>query len=180
MKILLNAKYENDLDIKDIIEKYKTNNRKFIIYDYKTAKTAAAASYKDQLILYAYLIGKQYNWTYQQIKDNIDLFIFFPFSDQKKGNDYDNMLSSVKRVNYTADDIEKIINKDISIIRESDSIDWNNVDLNNLGSQNFTCKFCPYLGTIEDKETGFKGCKCTYDAGYRQVRGLKFTLRESK
>lgn len=155
-------------------------NQHIIIYDYKTAKTASAASYKDQLVLYAYLLGKQRGWSFEQIHNNIELFIFFPFSTQKKDNDYDNMLSSVKRINYTADDVEKIIGKDISSIREAHSINWNEVDLDNLGTENFTCRFCQFCGTIPDPETGFKGCKCSYDKGARQVRGLKFHLREEK
>lgn len=180
MRIRINNKNENDSDIVELINTYKVQKRHLIIVDYKTAKTAAASSYKEQLILYAYLIGLKYDWTYQQIKDNIELFIFFPFSEQKKGNDYNNMLSSVKRVNFTADDVEKIINKDISTIRESESVNWDTVNLNTLGTKNFTCKFCPFLGTIPDSETGFMGCKCTYDEGYRQIRGLKFKLREQE
>lgn len=168
------------LDLHLLGPKKPDGSQHIIIYDYKTAKTAAAASYKDQLVLYAYLLGMERGWTYQQIKDNIDLFVFFPFSTQKKGNDYDNMLSSVKRVNYTADDVESIIKKDVSTIRESHSIDWDHVDIANLGTSNFTCKFCPFLGTIPDPETGFKGCKCSYDEGFRQIRGLKFHMRENK
>jgi len=162
--------------------KYKPDGslEHIFIYDYKTAKTAAAASYKDQLVLYAYLIGLTQNWTFQQIKDNIELFVFFPFSTQNKNNDYDNMLSSVKRVNYTAEDVEKIISSDISTIRESESIQWDKVNIDSLGQTNFTCKFCQFLGTVPDESTGFRGCKCSYDAGYRQVRGLKFNLREQK
>lgn len=162
--------------------KYKKDGslEHLVIYDYKTAKTAAAASYKDQLVLYAYLIGMTQGWSYQQIKDNVDLFIFFPFSTQKKENDYDNMLSSVKRVNYTADDVEKIITGNISTIRESESIQWDKVNIDSLGQTNFTCKFCQFLGTVPDDSNGFRGCKCSYDQGYRQVRGLKFNLREQK
>ena len=151
-----------------------------IIYDYKTAKTASASSYKDQLTLYAYLLGKERNWTPEMTAENVDLYVFFPFSTQKKDNDFDNMLSSVKPIKYTADDIRKVIKANISTVREANSINWDTVDISNLGSSNFTCRFCPFLGAIEDPETGFKGCKCSYDEGYRQVRGLKFHLRENK
>lgn len=181
MKIRINKDFWYDKEVLDLNKNLDCKNlSKIIIVDYKTAKTAAAASYKDQLVLYAYLIGMTQGWSYQQIKDNVDLFIFFPFSTQKKENDYDNMLSSVKRVNYTADDVEKIITGDISTIRESESIQWDKVNIDSLGQTNFTCKFCQFLGTIPDESNGFRGCKCSYDQGYRQMRGLKFNLREQK
>ena len=81
---------------------------------------------------------------------------------------------------YTADDVEKIITGNISTIRESESIQWDKVNIDSLGQTNFTCKFCQFLGTVPDDSNGFRGCKCSYDQGYRQVRGLKFNLREQK
>ena len=151
-----------------------------IIFDYKSAKTAAASSYKNQLVLYAYLIGKENNFTNQQIVENIKLYVFFPFSEQKKETEQDNMLASLKRVNYTLEDLERIISENQKTIIESENIDWEYEDKDKLAKPNFTCRFCQYLGTIPDTSIDFNGCKCTYNQGYRQVRGLKFHLREQK
>ena len=85
MKIRINKDFWYDKEVLDLNKNLDCKNlSKIIIVDYKTAKTAAAASYKDQLVLYAYLIGMTQGWSYQQIRDNVDLFIFFPFSTQKK------------------------------------------------------------------------------------------------
>ena len=175
-----NRLYTGNLDLS--LYKYKEDGKtldKCIIFDYKSPKSSSAASYKKQIVLYAYMVGKSQGWNSQQIYENIDCFIFFPFSDQKHDNDFDNMMASVKRVNYTAQDIDDVIKHDIAVVREADSIPWETVNLQELGTYTkFSCSYCPYLGSIEDKTTGFSGCKCTYDMGFRQNRGLKFNLRE--
>ena len=176
-----NHLYTGNLDLS--LYKYKPDGslEHAIIFDYKSPKSSSAASYKKQIVLYAYMVGQTQGWDSQQIYDNIDCFIFFPFSDQKHDNDYDNMLASVKRVNYKPEDVDEVIKHNISIVREADSLPWDTCDIPNLGSYTkFGCDYCPYLGSIEDKTTGFPGCKCSYDRGFRQNRGLKFESRLKK
>lgn len=171
--------YTGNLDLS--LYKYKEDGTldKVLIYDYKSPKSSSASSYKKQIVLYAYMVGQTQGWTSQQIYDNIECYIFFPFSEQKKGNDYDNMLASVKRVNYKPEDVDEVIKHNISVVREADNIPWNTIDIPNLGTYTkFSCSYCPYLGAIEDKSTGFPGCNCSYNMGFRQMRGLKFNLRE--
>lgn len=181
MKIKINPNYLQDDEIINLRNTpgCKSLHSKIQIYDYKSPKSSSASSYKKQIVLYAYMVGQAQGWTSQQIYDNIECYIFFPFSEQKKGNDYDNMLASVKRVNYKPEDVDEVIKHNISVVREADNIPWNNIDIPNLGTYTkFSCSYCPYLGAIEDKSTGFPGCNCSYNMGFRQMRGLKFNLRE--
>ena len=73
-----------------------------------------------------------------------------------------------------AKEMEDLIKSYINIITEIKSIDWNEVEPKLLGKNSFSCKWCQYLGSIPNKETGFSGCKCTYDLGFRQPRNVKF------
>ena len=131
------------------------------------------------MVLYAYLIGLDRQWTLEQIVENIKLYVFFPFSPQEKMiTQEDKMLSSLKQIRYTVEDIKSIINEYyIDTIKKIKSTDWDNTNLDELGNCQFVCKWCPFIGTIPNEE-GFKGCKASYDAGYRQPRGLKFKLDE--
>lgn len=147
-----------------------------IIYDYKSAKTAAASNYKNQLILYAYLIGISKGWSNDQIAEKIKLYVFFPFSTQDKAfSPLDKMLSSIKQIKFSALDVQNVINEYMETIKTINTTDWTNTNFDDLGVVQFSCKWCPFIGTIPNSK-GFKGCKASYDKGFRQVRGLEFNL----
>ena len=155
--VKINTNNESCIDNLNFYIKIEDN----IIKDIKFEGEACAISMASSSIATDNLIGKTIN-------DAINYI-----------NDFDNMMASVKRVNYTVQDIEDVIKHDIAVVREADSVPWETVDLYGLGTYTkFSCSYCPYLGSIEDKNTGFSGCKCTYDMGFRQSRGLKFNLRE--
>lgn len=147
----------------------------FIVYDYKTGRSINASDYKFQQVLYAYLLGLEKGWTIEETANRVKLYIFGPLSEQKKPiTDFDKMLASVKQIKYTAEEMKELIDNYIHIISEIKSIDWKEVDPTLLGRDSFSCKWCQFLGSIPNKETGFSGCKCTYDKGFRQPRNVKF------
>lgn len=151
---------------------------KCYIFDYKSAKTCSASKYKNQLVLYAYLIGQSKGWTNEQIAENIKLVIFFPLSEQSTPVTMeDKMLASVKEIKFTAADVEKIIGEFIQTIKEIKATDWENMNFDTMGNCGFTCRWCPFIGSIPNNE-GFRGCTASYDMGYRQERGVKYTCEE--
>lgn|SRR5574344_590399 len=155
----------------------KDDNSKVVIFDYKSAKTPNASQYKNQLVLYAYLKGLELGWNYQQIADNIQLYVFFPFSEQTRPvTDFDKMLASVKQLNFTAEEVESIITDYyMKAINESKAIDWKNADPLTIGKPGFMCKWCDWNGAIGN-DTGFKGCPASYKVGCRQERGIIYHL----
>ena len=148
-----------------------------IIYDYKTAASGSASSYKDQLILYAYLIAMRKGWKQEDISKKIKLNIFFPFYKVQKQNlsEEDDMLSCVKELKYTQEDVDKVIQMYKSSINEEKITDWENVNIEFLGNVNYYdhCQYCPYLGSIPN-EDGFQGCPASCKSGYAQPRNVNF------
>lgn len=149
---------------------------KYIIIDWKTGKSICASDYKEQQILYAYLLSLNKGWSIEEAAERIKLYIFGPLAQQDKPiTEFDKMLASFKEIKYDAEDMKNIINNNyISVISEIKTINWEEVNTDLLGKHSFSCKWCQYLGSIPNKETGFSGCKCTYDLGFRQPRNVKF------
>lgn len=156
------------------------NGEDVIIYDYKSAKSTSTTRYKGQLILYAYMIGHVRGWTNKEIAERCKLYIFFPFSEQEKPiTEHDKMLASVKQIKITEKDVNEIMAGFSSTIKEIKAMDWTKIDPNFLGKVEFACKWCPFLGSIDNGE-GFRGCGASYRAGFFQNRNLKFTLKYDK
>lgn len=151
------------------------DGKEFIVYDYKTGKSINASDYKFQQVLYAYLLGLDKGWTIEETASRVRLYIFGPLAEQKKPiTDNDKMLASVKQIKYTAEEMKELIDSYIHIISEIKSIDWQEVDPTLLGKESYSCRWCQFLGSIPNKETGFCGCKCTYEKGFRQPRNVSF------
>jgi RecB family exonuclease len=151
-----------------------------IIFDYKTAQTASTAKYKNQLVLYAYMVGHTRGWTPEEIAQNIKLFVFFPFSKQPEDSPIeDKAQKSLKELKFTPADVNIVIQAYfIQHIRESKLVPWDQLSENDGKYSFITCGWCPYCGSIPDPKTGFKGCKVSYDAGKFQKRGVTFTKKE--
>lgn len=151
---------------------------KDIIFDYKSGKTPAISKYKDQLLLYAYLRGQERGWDFEQIAENIKLYLFFPMSEQKTAvTDEDKMLASVKEVKYDANILRDCINDYLAVIQEIKSHNWENENLDLLGCPSFTCKWCEHLGGNPNQD-GYKGCKASRDLGNHQERFVTYHLKE--
>lgn len=150
------------------------------IYDYKSGKTPSASKYKDQLLLYAFLIGQEKGWDFKQIAENIELYLFFPLSEQTKPiTPEDKMLASVKQIKFDEHALKTCIDNYLETIKEIQSHNWDEEDLDSLGCPAFLCRWCEHNGGNPNAD-GYKGCKATRDLGYHQERGVTYTLRESK
>lgn len=147
-----------------------------IIVDYKTATTTATSKYKNQQVLYAYLKGKEHNWTNEEIAQNVKIYIFFPFGKVNELLPIEMQANScIKELKYTATDIETVINDHyIKNINESKEMDWSTITSSD-GTVGFTCNFCQYAGSLADPRTGFCGCMSSFSAGYLQKRGVTFS-----
>ena len=141
------------------------------IFDYKTSKTAKADNYKNQMILYAYLEGKQRNWSLKEIADKVTVRLFFPLiEDLEKKTVEQNMLRGVKELSFTENDIKDVIEnyfeKNISTIK---SIDFSKVK----GNITHACSWCPYCGA-KANDNGFEGCQITVAAGFASPDEVTF------
>lgn len=153
---------------------------KCCIYDYKSGKTPSIAKYKDQLMLYAYLIGQSKGWNMEETAENIKLYLFFPLSEQTKPiTEKDKMLASVKEVKYDANVLRDCINGYLETIREIQAHNWDEENLDSLGCPAFPCNWCEHKGGNPNDE-GYKGCKATRDQGFRQERFVTYHLKENK
>lgn len=154
-----------------------------IIGDYKTPKTINASSYKEQLMLYAYLVGKQRGWNEDEIEKRIKLYVFFPFGDHKKEGltEVEDALACLKQVKYTAFDLRDVIQTFyINSIKEAETFDWSQVSGYSGKYNQWTCKWCQYLGALPIEAIGFPGCQASRMNGVYQKRGVTFTERVRK
>lgn len=154
-----------------------------IIGDYKTPKTINAAQYKEQLMLYAYLVGKQRGWDEDEIEKRIKLYVFFPFGDHKKEGltEVEDALACLKQVKFTAFDLRDVIQTFyINSIKEAEAFDWSQVTAFSGKYNQWTCKWCQYLGALPIEASGFPGCQASRMNGLYQKRGVIFTERVKK
>ena len=180
--MLVKVKEEKLTEIeKEELERFNCIEQgKDIIFDYKSGKTPSISKYKDQLLLYAYLRGQERGWDFQQIADNVKLYLFFPMSEQKTAvTDEDKMLASVKEIKYDATVLQDSINAYLKTIQEIKAHDWENEDLDALGCPDSACCWCEHKGGNPNAE-GYKGCKASRDLGNVQERYVTYHLKESK
>lgn len=152
------------------------SNGKIEIYDYKSGKTPSISKYKDQLMLYSFLLGQEHGWDFKETAENIKLYLFFPLSVQEKPiTAEDKMLASIKEIKYTPEMLEECINEYLTTINDIQNQDWS--DLDSLGNYQFLCNWCEHCGGNPNAD-GYKGCKASRDAGFHQERGVTYTLKE--
>lgn len=152
---------------------------KVFIYDYKSGKTPAISKYKDQLMLYAFLIGQSKGWDIETTAENIRLALFFPLSEQNVPvTEEDKMLASVKEIKYDASNLRDCINDYEDTIKQIKATDWSKVGETITGCPSFLCNWCEHRGGNPNSD-GYLGCKSTRDLGYHQERFVTYHLKES-
>jgi hypothetical protein len=154
---------------------YKT--KEYRIYDYKTGATAKIAGYENQLLLYAWMVGKRLELTDDEIAEKCKLYVFFPLAglkDETPDNTEKMMLKNMKQLVFTTHDIEETINFFSSVILESEKTDWDKFDPVANSTMSFACSFCGFCGNKDY-------CSTTYTAGLRFPRKAKvMTKAEAK
>lgn len=152
----------------------------FKIYDYKTGSQAKLSEgYKNQLILYVYLLSQKYFIPEDEITSRFDCYLYYPLtksvrdlniSDTKKVEEitYKNML------HYIFDDNEYIntLNKFKNIIKDTSLRDWNSLDPLIDGSMSYSCSYCQFCGHP-------KYCTLTYKAGMTFPHSAKVQTKQN-
>lgn len=171
---IMGEKFVGALDL--LLEPPEGSDKEVIVFDYKSGSSINVESYKLQQILYAYMMGLERGWDIPTTASKVKCYIFGPFMDQpKKYNDEEKMLNSILEIKYTQQEMEDIIKDYMLTINEIKSINWDEINPDLLGTYSYACNWCSFKGSVPDGE--FRGCKCTYDKGFRQPRGLKFTKK---
>jgi hypothetical protein len=148
------------------------------IVDFKTGKTARTDSYHKQLLLYAYFLGLESGWNYEQIADKTRLYIFFPLADLGKTKaklpDDERALESLKEVKFTADDLRGAIARATQSVEDAVNFDWAKASNERDACITFACAWCPYQGIPKDLN---ESCHCekSRKAGKTCPRGIKIT-----
>lgn len=166
-----------DTDLIGYIDSLLINEqeKKAIILDFKTGKTPNTSSYKSQLLLYAYMIGKKLGIT--NFADNIKLYVFFPLassSEEESSNSdlaKEMALKMIKRIIYTNEDVENNINDFDAILKEEKELDWEKQNITDLSNFSFACNWCPFAGNKQY-------CPLSYERGKRFLRSAKVLTRE--
>jgi len=148
------------------------STKEVIIIDFKTGSTAKVAGYENQLLLYAYMMKNKLKTKYDKIKT----YLFFPLAGLKD-EDVDNpdsvkkmMLKTFKEMIFSEDDVKDVLNNFKKIIKESDTTDWENLDLVQNSNMSFACSWCDFCGHPEY-------CPVTYKSGMRFPRKAKIMTK---
>ena len=104
----------------------------------------------------------------------IRCYIFGPLIEDLQSKTVEqNMLRGVKEIEYTEEDLRHIIED--YYMKNIDDIHSMNWARARGKTQDFhACQWCPYLGSKENPETGFCGCKVTADLGFSSPEGVSF------
>ena len=87
----------------------------------------------------------------------------------------------MKQVKYTAFDLRDVIQTFyINSIKEAEAFDWSQVSGYSGKFNQWTCKWCQYLGALPIEATDFPGCQASRMNGLYQKRGITFTERVKK
>lgn len=157
-----------------LLIKEETNDIR--IYDFKTAKTANASTYKSQLYLYTYLIAKRLG--IEDFSNKIKLFVFFPLSDLKDEEVSDKefakkqAMKMMKQIVFTNEDILSNIEDIRSSIIEDSKTDWANSDPRELAQMSYSCSWCGFCGNKTY-------CPLSYESGLRFPRKASVLTKES-
>lgn len=145
-----------------------------IITDYKTGRSINVNNYKDQQLLYAYMKGLEKGWDIPEIAKKVRCFIFGPLIEDLQTKTVEqNMLRGVKEIEYTEEDLRHII-EDYYMKNIDDIHSMNWARARGKTKDFHACQWCPYLGSKENSETGFCGCKVTADLGFSTPDGVSF------
>jgi hypothetical protein len=148
------------------------------IIDFKTGKTVAPLSYAHQLMLYAYLYGKEKGWSVNEIADKARIFIFFPLGSLAKKNSSTPEIeveNTFKEIEFSGTGLGDLILHDKKTIEEALNTDWESLDPINSSKVDFSCNWCPYMGATPNDV--FEGCPKSYMKGKFAKRGTKWFKR---
>jgi len=143
------------------------------IVDFKSGKSAGTDSYRDQLALYAALIGQEMRWNYEETAKKVRCYIFFPLAEikNKSLNGEERAMEALKEIFFTEEQLVGSIAKFESTIEAIKATDWTKIK-SNSAEISFVCSFCQFAGLPESLN---KDCFCstTYNQGVKAPRSVK-------
>ena len=155
--------------------------KQFKIFDYKSgSQEKLSDGYKDQLLLYVYMLSKKYNIPDDKIVDSFKCYLFYPLAGIKD-IDVTNAVKVEKRAlkstleyRFTLEEYHDTIKRFSDIIEDTKKRDWEKLDQVENAKLDFSCGFCGFCGHP-------RYCKLSYDSGLTFPRSAKvMTKEESK
>lgn len=160
------------ITILDLLEDCGDGN--YIIYDYKTPQTIDANRYKEQLVLYAYVMAcvkgiiNKDSEEFEKVVNHFKLFVFFPLAKEEEET-YEKFLKPIK---YTVTDIKKVLEDLKKSCDEIDGFNFNqSAEVLQLTKPGFMCKWCDFYGSNAQPDIGFEGCPITHFMGIIPING---------
>jgi RecB family exonuclease len=172
---LLNSATEEDVD--ECKEK-GTDKSLFIIADYKSGSSPKLSEdYKNQLLLYVYMLSQQRGIPLEEITSRFKCYLFYPLASIKGVDVEDDaavdklMRKNTLRFDFTLRLYEDALSHFSEIVRQTKERDW--AGLNPLVDANlsFSCSFCAFCGHP-------RYCKLSYDSGLTFPRSAKVMTKE--
>ncbi len=162
----------HEFEIVESVESYKfvgyidlllETDTDLYIMDYKTGTSIHASSYKGQLLLYAFLLGKMRGWTPEYTAQHTRIAIVGPFDKKAKLEKID---SFVFKVDFSYEDLMFEVGRKQALCSAIERTDFTTITPLS-GKPSFACNFCPYSGKGPNESTGFLGCKNSIRMGYK-------------
>lgn len=130
------------------------DKKQFRVYDYKSGSAAKLSdSYRNQLLLYVYMLSKKYDIPDNEINDRFECYLYYPLTNDIRSIDVNDIerikqltLKSTLRCVFTLDEYKETIKKFESIVEETKSKDWSKLDMVKDGSMSYGCSYCPFCG----------------------------------
>lgn len=185
MKIRLTSSFMQTKEGKELLAKY--DDKPMIVVDWKSGKSMNPDSYKNQLVLYAYLKGMERGWTKAQIAEKIKLIIFYPlgvdYNLNKSGNwetlpIEEQAMRCAKEIVFTEADLKAVIDdyfiQNILMINQTDFSKFDGSE----GHLGHDCSYCPFAGAKPNPEIGFMGCPKSLEAEVEFPEGFEVVTSE--
>lgn len=126
----------------------------FRIYDYKTGSAAKISDgYKNQLLLYVYMLSKKYDVPEDEITKRFECYLYYPLTKDIRDIDINDeekikklTLKNTLRCIFTDDEYQNTLKSFRKIIADTKSKDWASLDQMKDGNMSFSCSYCQFCG----------------------------------
>ena len=138
-------------------------------------------------VLYAYLKGKEKNWSNDVIAERTHLIIFYPLGKEYNKLDPDAFLRlpieeqamrCAKEIVFTEADLKAVIDdyfiQNILMINQTDFSKFDGSE----GHLGHDCSYCPFAGAKPNPEIGFMGCPKSLEAEIEFPEGFEVVTSE--
>lgn len=172
------------ITILDLLE--DCGDGKYVIYDYKTPKSVDTNRYKEQLVVYAYMMAcvkgiiQPGSEEYEKVVEHFKLYVFFPlvWNNSKTEFDQDESYQAcLKQLDFTTKDVRDAIQMLKDTCAEIDAFDFTKpAEVLQPSKLSFQCNWCRFCGTApqdiySSNGKKFEGCPITHFCGKPPANG---------